>query len=80
MISYDMITQLVNVSNPQHFCLGAGGDTGFAVPPAKDFAPANLSTDQWLEAASLIGAKYAVIVASHCSGFAQWRSKVGCAP
>eukprot|EP00759_Apiculatamorpha_spiralis_P050273 PhF_6_TR4543/c0_g1_i2/m.6399 len=77
MISYDLITQLTNVSNPQHFCLDAGGDVGFPVPSPTLFNPSNTTfTDSWMAAAKAVGAKYTLMVASHCSGFLQWQSKV----
>lgn len=41
-------------------------------PDASVFNPTELNTDQWLEAASNLGAKYAVLVAKHCSGFSLW--------
>ncbi len=41
-------------------------------PNASLFNPTDLDTDQWLEAASKIGAKYAILVAKHCSGFSLW--------
>lgn len=41
-------------------------------PDASVFNPSELDTDQWLEAASKLGAKYAVLVAKHCSGFSLW--------
>jgi len=40
--------------------------------PASIFNPAALDTDQWLSAARSAGAKYAVLVAKHCSGFSLW--------
>lgn len=40
--------------------------------PASDFAPSSLNTDQWLSAAKEMGAKYAVLVAKHCTGFCLW--------
>ena len=76
MISYDMITQLPDVPNPQHFCIQAGGDSGFPVPPAALFNPSALDTDNWLDAARAADAKYTLLVASHCSGFLQWQSNV----
>jgi alpha-L-fucosidase len=76
MISFDMITELTNVSNSQHFCINVGGDRGFALPPATAYAPSQLSTDSWLDAAVAMGAKYSVLVAMHCSGFAQWATNV----
>lgn len=41
-------------------------------PDASTFNPTELNTDQWLDAASKIGAKYAVLVAKHCCGFSLW--------
>lgn len=44
-------------------------------PPSMDlFDPANLDTDQWLEAAKAAGAKYALFTASHETGFMNWQS------
>ena len=42
------------------------------VPPAEAFAPMELDTDQWIRSAKAAGAKYAVLVAKHCSGFSLW--------
>ena len=41
-------------------------------PDASTFAPTELSTDQWIETAHKLGAKYAILVAKHCSGFSLW--------
>ena len=41
-------------------------------PAASVFNPTELNTDQWLETAKKLGAKYAVLVAKHCSGFSLW--------
>ena len=38
------------------------------------FAPSALDTDQWLEAAVAMGARYAVLVAKHNDGFLLWQS------
>ena len=77
MISYDIITQLTEVPNPQHFCIQAGGDSGFAVPPATRFDPSNDTfTDSWMAAARAANAGYTLLVASHCAGFLQWQSNV----
>ena len=43
-------------------------------PDAKLFNPKKLDTDQWMEAAKAMGAKYCVLVAKHCTGFLQWQS------
>jgi alpha-L-fucosidase len=75
-ISFDMISVLPAVPNAQHFCLAAGGDRGFPVPPPSAYAPSALSTDAWLAAATALGARYSVLVAQHCSGFAQWPTDI----
>ena len=41
-------------------------------PDASVFNPTDLDTDQWLKTAADMGAKYAVLVAKHCSGFSLW--------
>ncbi len=41
-------------------------------PSATIFNPTELNTDQWLKAAKAAGAKYAILVAKHCSGFSLW--------
>ena len=77
MISYDLITQLTEVPNPQHFCIHAGGDRGFPVPPPARFNPSNDTfTDSWMAAAKAANAGYTLLVASHCAGFLQWQSDV----
>lgn len=43
--------------------------------PAESFAPTDENTDQWLEAASRMGAKYAVLVTNHVTGFSLWPTK-----
>lgn len=43
--------------------------------PADIINPYNLNTDGWLSAASKLGAKYAVLVANHCTGFSLWPTK-----
>lgn len=40
--------------------------------PASIFNPAALDTDQWLSTAAAAGAKYAVLVAKHGTGFSLW--------
>jgi alpha-L-fucosidase len=44
-------------------------------PDASIFNPKELDTDQWIRAAKAAGAKYAVLVAKHCSGFSLWPTK-----
>ena len=43
--------------------------------PAETFQPKNLDCRQWLRAAKLIGAKYAIMPTKHHDGFALWPSK-----
>ena len=38
------------------------------------YDPPRLDTDQWLEAATAAGARYAVFTATHFNGFLQWQS------
>lgn len=45
------------------------------LPPLSAFRPDKLNTDQWIKAAKAAGAKYAVFVAKHGTGFANWPSK-----
>lgn len=44
--------------------------------PASIFAPEGWDTDQWMRSAAAAGAKYAVLVANHCTGFSMWQTKV----
>lgn len=40
------------------------------------FNPTQLNTDQWIEAAKAAGAKFAILTATHETGFALWQSDV----
>lgn len=44
------------------------------MPTPDMYNPVGLDTDQWMETAKALGARYAVLVAKHCSGFLQWQS------
>jgi alpha-L-fucosidase len=44
-------------------------------PHPNVFQPGELDTDQWIAAAVSAGAKYAVLVAKHCSGFSLWPTR-----
>ncbi|KAM3510810.1 hypothetical protein MY11210_005531 [Beauveria gryllotalpidicola] len=46
------------------------------VPPRSLFDPAQLDTDQWMEAIKSLGGKYATLVAKHNCGFTTWPTKV----
>ncbi|MBT3194205.1 MAG: alpha-L-fucosidase, partial [Verrucomicrobia bacterium] len=43
-------------------------------PSPTVFNPTKLDTDQWLEAAQAMGAKYAILTATHGTGFMLWQS------
>ncbi|MBQ2916458.1 MAG: alpha-L-fucosidase [Clostridia bacterium] len=40
--------------------------------PASVFDPSKLNTDQWIASAKALGAKYAILVAKHGTGFSLW--------
>lgn len=44
-------------------------------PDVSVFNPSNVDTDQWISVAKAAGARYAVLVAKHCSGFSLWPTK-----
>jgi len=44
-------------------------------PRADIFNPTRLDTDQWMQAAAAMGARYAVLTATHGSGFMLWQSE-----
>jgi len=44
------------------------------LPDPNVYQPTRMDTDQWMEAAQAMGAKYAVMVAKHCTGFLQWQT------
>jgi len=46
------------------------------VTDANQFNPAHLDTDQWVKAAKEAGARFAILTASHESGFRLWQSDV----
>lgn len=46
------------------------------LPDPNLYQPQKLDTDQWMDAAKAAGAKYAIFVAKHCSGFCQWQTDI----
>ena len=44
--------------------------------PPSIFRPSRLDPEQWVRSAYEMGAKYAVLVANHCTGFSLWQTKV----
>lgn len=61
----------INVFEPEY---RDGGNWKY-VPPAEKFNPAQLDTDQWVKTAVDAGAKYAVLVVKHDTGFTLWPTK-----
>lgn len=69
-----IIHHLMDIYNPEYKgCKTAG--VRKHMPPSI-FAPMQLDTDQWIAAAKAAGAKYAVLVANHCTGFSLWPTRV----
>ena len=66
LIHYD-----INVFAPQTFDYSKKE----TLPPLSIFNPSKLNTDQWVESAKKAGAKYAVLVAKHGTGFCLWKTK-----
>jgi alpha-L-fucosidase len=66
-----IITYDINIYAPQTFKY----DDAATLPGLEVFNPQQLDTDQWLESAAALGAKYAVLVAKHGTGFCLWPSK-----
>lgn len=54
------------------FTFDGTGDCRERLPGPDVFAPARLDTDQWIEAAKAIGARYAVLTVKHGEGFCLW--------
>ena len=52
-----------------------GHNRRHAVPDLNIFNPANLDTDQWLGVAKDMGARFAILTASHETGFRLWQSE-----
>lgn len=61
----------VQVFEPAYECSRQWGYT----PKPNVFQPHELDTDQWVAAARSAGAKYAVLVAKHGSGFSLWPTR-----
>lgn len=59
-----------------HFGLNpfTGQEHGDGQEPPTKFNPTNLDTDQWIETAKAMGAKYVVLTARHEGGFCLWPS------
>ena len=55
---------------------GQGGNRINPVPDYQIFNPKNLDTDQWIRSAKAAGAKFAILTATHETGFALYQSDV----
>ena len=55
---------------------GQGGNRIDPIPDYQIFNPKNLDTDQWVKAAKDAGAKFAILTATHETGFALFQSDV----
>jgi len=44
------------------------------LPSPEVYNPSKLDMDEWMDAAEAMGARYAVLVAKHCTGFLCWQS------
>ena len=73
--SFNLISEMVQESNTQYFCIGVGGNANHSLP-VEDFNPSLINMDEWVEVAASFGAKYAVLTAQHCSGFSMWPTDV----
>lgn len=69
-----IIHYLMDIYNPQ--CKLYKTDAVRTEMPPSIFAPEGWDTDQWMCSAAEAGAKYAVLVANHCTGFSLWQTKV----
>lgn len=57
----------------------AYGQGSNRITPVEDyniFAPEHLDTDQWVRAAKAAGARFAILTATHETGFGLWQSEV----
>jgi alpha-L-fucosidase len=76
MICFNMETSAYNVSDIG-FCNGkTGANNTYWIPEPSYFNPKFVDTDAWARAMVSFGAKYAVLTAKHCSGYAIWPTEV----
>jgi len=67
-----MITLDMNMYEPETFRY----EDASTLPSLSLFNPTQLNTDRWIEAAVALGARYAVLIAKHGTGFTLWPTKV----
>ena len=61
---------------PDGLVYGQGNNRINPVEDYNIFNPTQLDTDQWIQAAKAAGAKFAVLTATHETGFGLWQSDV----
>lgn len=67
---------LIHFDPSQYLGLNGCNEDPGLVPKPDLFDPASLDTDQWMDAAATLGAKFATLVAKHNCGFATWPTEV----
>ena len=65
---------LVHFQIATYISIDGCNDVPTLVPPQSLFDPTLLNTDQWMDTAVSLGAKYATLVAKHNCGFTTWPS------
>lgn len=63
---------LIHFDPSQYLGLNGCNQDPELVPKPELFDPGKLDTDQWMDAAKSLGAKFATLVAKHNCGFATW--------
>lgn len=63
---------LIHFDPSQYLGLNGCNEDPELVPKPDLFDPGKLDTDQWMDAAASLGAKFATLVAKHNCGFATW--------
>ena len=67
---------LIHFDPSQYLGLNGCNQVPELVPKPDLFDPVSLDTDQWMDAAAALGAKFATFVAKHNCGFATWPTEV----
>lgn len=69
-----LIHYLMDIYNPDYEGYKTAGVRTELSPSL--FRPTRLDPEQWVKSACALGAKYAVLVVNHCTGFSLWQTKV----
>jgi alpha-L-fucosidase len=67
---------LIHFQIATYICIDGCNNVPTLVPNQTLFDPTLLNTDQWMDTAASLGAKYATLVAKHNCGFTTWPSDV----